>query len=845
MVKKMRGASGAGLSACKKALNEADGDYDKAMEIMRQAGIAKAGKRAGREASQGLIHSYIHAGSKLGVMVEVNCETDFAARTDKFKELAKNIALQIVSKPDIEFVSMDKIPAAVLETERKKLEEAEDLNGKPDSIREKIVEGRMQKLLKAKSLYDSEYIFDEALTVEDYVKDKISVLGENIKVTRFRKMILGEMQHVEEAGAEAAEAPVEKPAEAAPEEPAEAKAAPEPKLSEEDELEQLKKDIGKRKAELKAQGMSGSQCNKDEQVVAWVARMTELKEAKEAKEAEEAKAIEEAEKDDEAKEAEEAEKWAAAFADWGPAEDNEEKTEVAAEPGAESKKVYNVAVTKSKIEPTIDEIIGVCKRRGIIFQSSEVYGGFAGFYDYGPLGVELRNNIKKAWWTDMVHRREDIVGLDSSIIGNPQIWQASGHIAGFSDPMVDCKVSKLRYRADQLFWAKAEVDGELLGYVSTLESGDMEDVLKKAAEKMKKKAEKQGTLTLSELKDFTKAAEEEYELIPSPGTGEPGSLTPPRAFNLMFQTNVGAMSDASSVAYMRPETAQGIFTNFKNVLDTGRVKVPFGIAQIGKAFRNEITPRNFIFRSREFEQMEIEYFIPPDEESWKNFHEEWLSKAYDWLVSIGLKPELISRDVHPDDDLAHYARACTDLMFKFPFGVQELQGVAARGNYDLTQHMNYSGTSMEYFDDKTREKYVPHVIEPSIGVDRLMLAVLTSAFDEDEVDGEKRSVLRFHPRLAPIKAAVLPLVKNKPEIIEKAQAILKRLQRRYYVTYDVAGKIGRRYRRQDEVGTPFCITVDYDTLDDDTVTLRERDSTEQRRMTVPEILEYLEEQIEG
>jgi len=350
---------------------------------------------------------------------------------------------------------------------------------------------------------------------------------------------------------------------------------------------------------------------------------------------------------------------------------------------------------------------------------------------------------------------------------------------------------------------------------------------------------------VSDVKDFTEATDEEQQLIPSPATGEPGSLTPPREFNLMFQTSVGAMSDASSVAYLRPETAQGIFTNFKNVVSTGRVKVPFGIAQIGKAFRNEITPRNYIFRSREFEQMEIEYFIPPDEECWKEFHEQWLQDSYSWLVSIGLRPELLSRDVHEDHKLAHYARACTDFMFKFPFGTQELQGIAARGNYDLTSHATASGKSMEYYDEARKEKYVPHVIEPSIGVDRLMLAVLCSAYAVDEVGGEERTLLRFHPRLAPIKAAVLPLVKNKPELIEKAEAIYKRLQRRYHVTYDTAGAIGRRYRRMDEVGTPYCITVDFDTLDDDTVTLRERDSTEQRRVTIPELLEYMEEQIDG
>jgi glycyl-tRNA synthetase len=502
------------------------------------------------------------------------------------------------------------------------------------------------------------------------------------------------------------------------------------------------------------------------------------------------------------------------------------------------------AETAAPQVPAMDDVINVCKRRGFIFQSSDVYGGFAGFFDYGPLGVELRQNIKRAWWKDMVHRRDDIVGLDSSIISSPEVWKASGHVAGFSDPMVDCKESKLRYRADQLFWGRAEVDGETIGYVSVLESGTMEAEALATAEKMKRKMGRQGTLALSELRDYTEASPEEQQLIPSPATGQPGSLTPPREFNLMFQTNVGAMSDATSVAYLRPETAQGIFTNFRNVVDTARVKVPFGIAQIGKAFRNEITPRNFIFRSREFEQMEIEYFIRA--ETWPEAHQEWLKRSMDWLVSIGLRPELLSYDVHAKEKLAHYAQACTDIAFEFPFGKQELQGCAARGNYDLTQHEAASGKSMEYFDDQLKEKYIPHVIEPSIGVDRLMLAVLTSAYCQDEVGGEKRTLLKFHPRLAPIKVAIFPLVKNKPLLVAKAQELHERLQRRYHVQYDATGAIGRRYRRMDEAGTPFCVTVDFDTIEGDgTVTLRDRDTTEQRRIAIPDLLEFLEEQIDG
>lgn len=448
----------------------------------------------------------------------------------------------------------------------------------------------------------------------------------------------------------------------------------------------------------------------------------------------------------------------------------------------------------------------------------------------------------------MVHSRDDMVGLDSSIISSPKVWEASGHVAGFVDPMVDCKVSKLRYRADQLFYAKVELndDGGMVGYISLLDCGDLQGEATKLAEKLKRKAGKQGTIKLPlDVKDMTKASEDELVLIPSPATGEPGSLTPPRSFNLMFQTSVGALSDGSSTAYLRPETAQGIFTNFKNVQSTARVKVPFGIAQIGKAFRNEITPRNFIFRSREFEQMEIEYFIPPEEEVWEGFYEGWIETAWSWLTSIGMREDLMGKEVHPKEDLAHYARACTDIVFKFPFGQVELQGVAARGNYDLTQHQGSSGKSMEYFDEVGKRKYLPHVIEPSIGVDRLFLALICSAYAEDEVEGEKRVVLKFHPSMAPIKVGIFPLVKNKPEIMEKARGIHDQLKRRYNVFWDVSGAIGRRYRRMDEAGTPFCITVDFDTLEDDTVTVRERDSTKQTRMKVDELLAFFDREING
>jgi len=494
----------------------------------------------------------------------------------------------------------------------------------------------------------------------------------------------------------------------------------------------------------------------------------------------------------------------------------------------------------------MEDLVNLCKRKGFVFQSSEIYSPMAGFFDYGPLGVELKNNIKKLWWRDMVQRREDIVGLDSSIIASPSIWQASGHVAGFSDPMVDCKESKLRFRADQVFWGKLEtVDGQEACYVTVMESDNMLDVATTAAIKKAKKAGVAGPFKTLKLSDLTEATAEDYPKIPSPATGEPGHLTPPRDFNLMFQTSVGAMSDASSVAYLRPETAQGIFTNFLSVQRTARMKVPFGIAQIGKAFRNEITPRNFIFRSREFEQMEIEYFIPPEDEAWPAFHQTWIDNSWNWLKSIGLKEEFMHKSVHESNKLAHYARACTDITFTFPFGTQELMGIAARGNFDLTQHGTSSGKVMDYFDAAENRKYVPHVIEPSLGVDRLFLALLTSAFSEEEVEGEKRTLLSFHPAIAPIKVAVFPLVNNKPELSALARELYTTLKQRYMCEWDVSGAIGRRYRRADEAGTPFCLTVDFESLEDNSVTVRSRDSMQQVRMKIPDLLPFLSKEIDG
>jgi glycyl-tRNA synthetase len=496
----------------------------------------------------------------------------------------------------------------------------------------------------------------------------------------------------------------------------------------------------------------------------------------------------------------------------------------------------------------METLVALCKRRGFIFQSSEIYGGINGFFDYGPLGAELKKNIRDCWWDDMVRRRDDVVGIETSIIMHAKVWEASGHVAGFTDPLVDCRVSKQRYRADQLFFAAVVVDGRTVGYVSALESERTAADLQEAAESFKRKKAVQGMLEPVRPRDMTEAGPEEVPLIPSPATGEPGSLTPPRSFNMMFQTNVGAMTDGSSVAYLRPETAQGMFADFRSVVDTGRVKLPFGIAQIGKSFRNEITPRNFIFRSREFEQMEMEYFIHEDAD-WAKCHREWINWCRTWLLSIGLPESHLSEYNHPKEKLAFYSRGTTDIMFKYPFGVQELWGIAARGDYDLKQHEKFSGVSQSIFDEATKRKLVPHVIEPAVGVDRIFLAVLCAGYAEEDVKDEKgnvekRTVLRLSPRIAPVKVAVFPLLKNKPELVARAAALHKRLQKRYAVFYDESGAIGRRYRRQDEIGTPWCVTIDFETIEKDgTFTLRERDSMLQRRIDEAELFALLEEKV--
>lgn len=524
-------------------------------------------------------------------------------------------------------------------------------------------------------------------------------------------------------------------------------------------------------------------------------------------------------------------------------------------------------VTSDRPVPSMETLVTLCKRRGFIFQSSEIYGGYAGFFDYGPLGVELKKNVKDAWWRAIVHDREDVVGLDSTIIMHPEIWRASGHVDGFSDPMVDCRESKLRYRADQLFYAPVTVtleggESKFIGFVSALESEDTLAQLRRRASTLRKSFDLKGAQVDEEglkegLKEFTEVTDDERAQCWGPDASKVGTLTEPRQFNLMFETKVGPLASDDAKAYLRPETAQGIFQNYKNVVDTSRVKIPFGIAQIGKAFRNEITPRNFIFRSREFEQMELEYFIDPEEESWPRWYRYWLDWCRDWLVSIGIPEKLLSEDVHPQEKLSHYSKGTTDIMFRFPFGVQELWGIACRGDYDLKQHEKHSGRSMEFFDEERKNagkepfKYVPHVVEPSLGVDRTVLAVLTAAYVEDEIPNdkgvpEKRVVMKFHPRIAPFKAAVYPLLKNKPELVGKARELYVRLRKRWNVAWDASGAIGRRYRRQDEIGTPFGITIDFQTVEGDgTVTIRDRDTTEQVRIPIEDVDAWLAARIEG
>jgi glycyl-tRNA synthetase len=535
---------------------------------------------------------------------------------------------------------------------------------------------------------------------------------------------------------------------------------------------------------------------------------------------------------------------------------------------------YTLAVCRGRAHgvnvDSMDKLVSLCKRRGFIFPSSEIYGGLNGCWDYGPLGVELKRNVKQAWWDDMIGHHDEtlapdsaprpfaMVGLDSALLMNPTVWEASGHVGGFSDPMVDCRETRNRYRADQLvIFALVLDDGEGGSVVvddmlfaapgEVGKTGD-EELLGVHRKRVQAIARARGQKWPKGIEPVSDALEDPATRarVLAPGASEPGTLTAPRAFNLMFKTYVGALEDHSSVAYLRPETAQGIFVNFKNVLDTARVKLPFGIGQIGKAFRNEINPRNFTFRSREFEQMEIEFFCRPDEaELWYRY---WRDRRFQWYQELGIKSDRLMLREHESSELAHYAASCADVEYAFPFGTSELEGIANRTDFDLKQHMQTSGKDLQYFDDQAQNaderRFLPYVIEPSAGADRAALAFLCDAYAEDEVAGEPRTLLKLHPRLAPIKAAVFPLVR-KDGMPEKATEIYRALRRQFRVSYDEKGAVGRRYRRQDEAGTPFCITVDGQTLTDDTVTVRERDSCEQTRVAVAELAEHLAQVIEG
>ena len=457
-------------------------------------------------------------------------------------------------------------------------------------------------------------------------------------------------------------------------------------------------------------------------------------------------------------------------------------------------------------EKTMDKIVALCKNRGFVYAGSEIYGGLANTWDYGPLGVELKNNIKRAWWKKFVQESKYNVGLDAAILMNPQTWVASGHLAGFSDPLMDCRQCHERFRADKL----------------------IEDFCAEQGITLEKPVD---AFSKDELKQFV-----EDHNIPCPSCGK-HDFTDIRQFNLMFKTFQGVTEDAKNTVYLRPETAQGIFTNFVNVQRTTRKKVPFGIGQIGKSFRNEITPGNFIFRVREFEQMELEFFCKPGTDlDWFNY---WRTFCHNWLLSIGLKDENIRLRDHSPEELCFYSKATTDFEFLFPFGWGELWGVADRTDYDLTQHQNVSGKDLTYFDADTNERYIPYVIEPSLGVERTVLSVLCDAYDEEEVgEGDTRVVLRLHPALAPFKAAVLPLSKK---LSEQASEIYTELSKDFSVDFDETGSIGKRYRREDEIGTPFCVTFDFDSVEDKCVTVRERDSMEQVRIPITELKAYLTE----
>ncbi len=428
----------------------------------------------------------------------------------------------------------------------------------------------------------------------------------------------------------------------------------------------------------------------------------------------------------------------------------------------------------------MEKLVNLCKRRGFVFPGSDIYGGLGSTFDYGPLGIELKRNVREAWWSEVVRRRFDVLGLDAAILMHPRTWAASGHLENFTDPLVDCRSCKQRFRASDLSTQNCPACG--------------------------------------------------------------GQLTEPRQFNLMFKTFIGPVEDSASTVYLRPETAQGIFVNFANIVDTQRVKLPFGVAQTGKSFRNEITPGNFIFRTREFEQMEMEFFVRPDETEEQRWFDYWVEERLNWFVKFGIRRENLRLRPHDLEELSHYSRGTTDIEYRYPFGWGELEGIARRGSYDLDRHSEMSGRDLSYYDEESKSRFRPWVVEPALGLDRAMLAFLLDAFDEDVIEGEERVVLRLDPRLAPIKAGVFPLLRKGGQP-EKAWQVAQMLRKSFMVSYDHAGSIGRRYRRQDEAGTPFGVTIDHQTMEDDTVTLRDRDSTTQVRVAVADLADELTRRI--
>lgn len=461
-----------------------------------------------------------------------------------------------------------------------------------------------------------------------------------------------------------------------------------------------------------------------------------------------------------------------------------------------------------KSEKSMEKIVSLCKSRGIIYPGSEIYGGLANTWDYGPLGVEFKNNVKKAWWQKFVQQSKYNVGLDSAILMNPEVWVASGHVGSFSDPLIDCKECKSRFRADKLI--------EDFYFENNLGDINVDGWKNEKVEELMK--EKNICCPNCKKQNFTGI----------------------RRFNLMFKTFQGVTEDSKSEIYLRPETAQGIFVNFKNIARTSRKKVPFGIAQVGKSFRNEITPGNFTFRTREFEQMELEFFCKPGEDL--EWYDYWKNYSFNWLLSLGMNEETLRLRDHEKEELSFYSKATCDIEFLFPFGWGELWGIADRTDYDLSRHIEVSGEDLRYIDPVTNEKYVPYCIEPSLGADRVALAFLCNAYDEEEIgEGDVRTVLRLHPALAPFKAAILPLTKK---LSEKSDEIYDELSKYFMIDTDVSGSIGKRYRRQDEIGTPFCITVDFDTLEDECVTVRFRDTMEQERIKISELKDFIEKSLE-